>query len=121
MGGGVDYAAPVRVDPAVLAKLAALCPLARLHQPHNLAGIRAVASVQPDLPQVAYELIREWNVDTADASSSTTEGSAIWLFTREEWLLCFTLVVSQPDDPMMAGAIGLMIWMNEIPGWFWTG
>ena len=51
--GGVDYAAPVRVDPAVLAKLEALCALAPLHQPHNLAGIRAVAAVQPDLPQVA--------------------------------------------------------------------
>jgi acetate kinase len=51
--GGVDYAVPVRVDAAVLAKLEALCPLAPLHQPHNLAGIRAVAAVQPDLPQVA--------------------------------------------------------------------
>jgi len=51
--GAVDYAAPVRVDPAVLAKLEALCPLAPLHQPHNLAGIRAVAAVQPGLPQVA--------------------------------------------------------------------
>jgi acetate kinase len=51
--GGVDYAAPVRVGPAVLARLEALRPLAPLHQPHNLAGIRAVASVQPDLPQVA--------------------------------------------------------------------
>jgi acetate kinase len=51
--GAVDYAAPVRVVPAVLAKLEELCPLAPLHQPHNLAGIRAVAAVQPDLPQVA--------------------------------------------------------------------
>ncbi len=51
--GGVDYAAPVRVDPAVLARLEALCPLAPLHQPHNLAGIRAVAAFQPELPQVA--------------------------------------------------------------------
>jgi acetate kinase len=51
--GGVEFAAPVRVSPAVLAKLEALCPLAPLHQPHNLAGIRAVAAVQPDLPQVA--------------------------------------------------------------------
>jgi acetate kinase len=51
--GGVDYVAPVRIDPAVLARLEALCPLAPLHQPHNLAGIRAVAAVQPDLPQVA--------------------------------------------------------------------
>jgi acetate kinase len=51
--GGVEYAAPLRVDPAVLAKLEALCALAPLHQPHNLAGIRAVAAVQPELPQVA--------------------------------------------------------------------
>jgi acetate kinase len=51
--GGVDYTAPVLIDPDVLAKLEALCPLAPLHQPHNLAAIRAVAAVQPDLPQVA--------------------------------------------------------------------
>jgi acetate kinase len=50
--GGTEFAAPVRVSPAVLAKLEALCPLAPLHQPHNLAGIRAVAAVQSDLPQV---------------------------------------------------------------------
>jgi acetate kinase len=51
--GGVDYASPVRVDEAVLLKLEALCPLAPLHQPHNLAGIRAVAAERPELPQVA--------------------------------------------------------------------
>jgi len=51
--GGVDFAAPVRIDDAVLAKLEALCPLAPLHQPHNLAGIRAVAAARPELPQVA--------------------------------------------------------------------
>ena len=51
--GGTEFAAPVRIDDAVLAKLEALCPLAPLHQPHNLAGIRAVAAAQPDLPQVA--------------------------------------------------------------------
>jgi acetate kinase len=51
--GGTDYAAPVRVDAAVLARLEALRPLAPLHQPHNLAGIGAVAAAQPDLPQVA--------------------------------------------------------------------
>jgi acetate kinase len=51
--GGIEFAAPVRIDAAVLAKLEKLCPLAPLHQPHNLAGIRAVAAAQPDLPQVA--------------------------------------------------------------------
>jgi acetate kinase len=51
--GGTEFAAPVRIDAAVLERLEKLCPLAPLHQPHNLAGIRAVAATQPDLPQVA--------------------------------------------------------------------
>ncbi|CAN5482199.1 acetate/propionate family kinase [soil metagenome] len=51
--GGVEFAAPVRIDEAVLQKLDALTPLAPLHQPHNLAAIRAVSRVAPHLPQVA--------------------------------------------------------------------
>jgi acetate kinase len=38
---------------AVLDKLDALCPLAPLHQPHNLAAIRAVKAARPRLVQVA--------------------------------------------------------------------
>ena len=51
--GGTEYAAPRRIDAEVLDRLEALCPLAPLHQPHNLAAIRAIAKLQPDLPQVA--------------------------------------------------------------------
>ncbi len=51
--GGINYAAPVRVTDAVLAELDTLVPLAPLHQPHNLAPIRAIAAHAPDLPQVA--------------------------------------------------------------------
>ena len=51
--GGADYAAPVRVDAAALAKLERYVPLAPLHQPHNLAPIRALLGRSPDLPQVA--------------------------------------------------------------------
>jgi acetate kinase len=51
--GGVHFAAPVRVDEAVLAELDKLVPLAPLHQPHNLAPIRAIAEHAPHLPQVA--------------------------------------------------------------------
>ena len=50
--GGRRFADPVRIDEAVLAELDALIPLAPLHQPHNLAAIRAVARAQPALPQV---------------------------------------------------------------------
>lgn len=51
--GGAGYTHPVRVDAAVMADLEALIPLSPLHQPHNLAGIRALARLRPDLPQVA--------------------------------------------------------------------
>jgi len=51
--GGQAFAAPVRIDAAVLAALDALVPLAPLHQPHNLAVVRAVAASMPDVPQVA--------------------------------------------------------------------
>ncbi len=51
--GGTAYAAPVQVDAAVLRDLDALVPLAPLHQPHNLAPIRAIAAQRPDLAQVA--------------------------------------------------------------------
>ena len=51
--GGDHYAAPIRIDPGVLERLEALSPLAPLHQPHNLAGIRAAMALRPELPQVA--------------------------------------------------------------------
>ncbi|MBI5911970.1 MAG: acetate/propionate family kinase [Betaproteobacteria bacterium] len=51
--GGFEFSAPVRVSAAVLAALERLVPLAPLHQPHNLAAIRAVAARAPELAQVA--------------------------------------------------------------------
>ena len=51
--GGRAFAEPVRVDAEVLARLAAFVPLAPLHQPHNLAPIRAMLARDPGLPQVA--------------------------------------------------------------------
>ena len=51
--GGPDYNAPVAVDAAVLARLERYNPLAPLHQPNNLAPIRALAAQSPDLLQVA--------------------------------------------------------------------
>ena len=51
--GGVQYAAPVRIDDSVMTELEALVSLAPLHQPHNLAAVRAVSRRAPQLPQVA--------------------------------------------------------------------
>ena len=50
--GGLKFAAPARIDDAVYAALAELEPLAPLHQPHNLAGVRAARALFPGAPQV---------------------------------------------------------------------
>jgi acetate kinase len=51
--GGLEYSHPVRLDSAVLAALEKYIPLAPLHQPHNLAPIRALLERSPQMPQVA--------------------------------------------------------------------
>ena len=51
--GGVEFAEPVIVTEAIMAKLAALEPFAPLHQPHNLAGIRAAERQFPHALQIA--------------------------------------------------------------------
>ncbi|MDI9847537.1 acetate/propionate family kinase [Rhodoblastus sp. 17X3] len=51
--GGVHFDRPVIVTREILEELAQLCPLAPLHQPHNLAPIRTVFDVAPHKPQVA--------------------------------------------------------------------
>ncbi|WP_083245279.1 acetate/propionate family kinase [Paraburkholderia nodosa] len=51
--GGARYADAVLIDDEVIQELDALTPLAPLHQPHNLAAIRAVRQAAPELPQVA--------------------------------------------------------------------
>lgn len=51
--GGTEYDAPKEVDDAVLAELERLSPFAPLHQPHNLAGIRAAHRAFPQARQIA--------------------------------------------------------------------
>jgi acetate kinase len=51
--GGPVYSEPVVIDGPTLKALTAFVPLAPLHQPHNLAPIRALASDHPGLTQVA--------------------------------------------------------------------
>lgn len=51
--GGEHYSRPALLDEAAVAKLTEFFPLAPLHQPHNVAGIRALQALMPDAPQVA--------------------------------------------------------------------
>lgn len=50
--GGADFVHPEHLTPDVMAKLAALEPLAPLHQPHDLAIVRDAMAVFPDAAQV---------------------------------------------------------------------
>jgi acetate kinase len=51
--GGRRFTGPARVDQAVLAAIEALTPLAPLHNPIAVAGIRAAMEALPEVPQVA--------------------------------------------------------------------
>src|SRR4051794_9451831 len=51
--GGPTFSAPVLIDEAVLTELETLVPLAPLHQPNNLAPIKAIRERYPDIRQVA--------------------------------------------------------------------
>lgn len=51
--GGERYSAPTIVDATVLEHLTSFIPLAPLHEPHNVAGIRALQALLPDVPQIA--------------------------------------------------------------------
>jgi acetate kinase len=51
--GGTSLTGPCRITPDVIAQIAALCPLAPLHNPPALAAIRALQTLAPDLPQYA--------------------------------------------------------------------
>ncbi|MGW5422104.1 acetate kinase [Streptomyces sp. NPDC003943] len=51
--GGLRFTAPTVIDEEVLAEIERLVPVAPLHNPANLTGIRTAMSLRPDLPQVA--------------------------------------------------------------------
>ncbi|MFE2585263.1 acetate kinase [Streptomyces sp. NPDC059378] len=51
--GGQRFTQPTVVDDEVLAEIERLIPLAPLHNPANLIGLRTARALRPDLPQVA--------------------------------------------------------------------
>jgi acetate kinase len=51
--GGARFTAPVLIDDDVIAGIEELVPLAPLHNPGSLAGIKAARAALPDVPQVA--------------------------------------------------------------------
>ena len=51
--GAERYSRPMVLDAATIEVLRGFIPLAPLHQPHNLAGIEAMSTAMPGVPQVA--------------------------------------------------------------------
>jgi acetate kinase len=51
--GGEAFCQPARITPEVIAQIEAMIPLAPLHNPANLLGIREAMRLAGDLPQVA--------------------------------------------------------------------
>ncbi|MFE1292823.1 acetate kinase [Streptomyces sp. NPDC058751] len=51
--GGRTFTEPTVIDAAVLAEIERLIPVAPLHNPANLTGIRTAMALRPDLPQIA--------------------------------------------------------------------
>ncbi|MEV7954680.1 acetate kinase [Streptomyces sp. NPDC058316] len=51
--GGLRFTEPVVVDDEVLKEIERLVPVAPLHNPANIVGIRTARALRPDLPQVA--------------------------------------------------------------------
>jgi acetate kinase len=51
--GGERFTRSMIVDAEMMSYLETLCPLAPLHQPHNIAGITILRSLKPDLIQMA--------------------------------------------------------------------
>lgn len=51
--GGLRFTAPTLIDDAVIEAVTELIPLAPLHNPANLAGVRVARALMPATPQVA--------------------------------------------------------------------
>ncbi|MGV9995326.1 acetate kinase [Streptomyces sp. NPDC003374] len=51
--GGMFFTEPTVIDESVLTEIERLIPVAPLHNPANLTGIRTATALRPDLPQVA--------------------------------------------------------------------
>ncbi|MFE7571033.1 acetate kinase [Streptomyces sp. NPDC057539] len=77
--GGLEFSEPTLVDDAVLKEIERLVPVAPLHNPANLIGIRTARRLRPDLPQVAVfdtafhttmpEYAARYAIDTATADA----------------------------------------------------
>ncbi|MFF8287719.1 acetate kinase [Streptomyces sp. NPDC016309] len=77
--GGLRFSAPTVITDEVMAEIERLIPVAPLHNPANITGIRTAQALRPDLPQVAVfdtafhttmpEHAARYAIDTATADA----------------------------------------------------
>ena len=106
--GGVAYSGPQLLDQTVVAELDKLVPLAPLHLPHNLAPVRSMMALAPEVPQVGC-------FDTAFHAGQPAQAQAFALPARITDLgirrygfhgLSYEYIASRlpQADPVLAGA-----------------
>ncbi|MDQ4488584.1 acetate kinase [Sinomonas sp. ASV486] len=74
--GGERFGEPVLVDNEIIRAIERLNPLAPLHNPANVLGLRAIASKWPDMPQVAV----------FDTAYHRTLPEHAWRYAVPDWL-----------------------------------
>jgi len=95
--GGTTLVAPCRVTESVIAGIEAATPLAPLHNPNNLAGIRALQSLAPDLAQFASfgTAFHATNPDVATAYAIPAEDRAMGIRRYGFHGLSYAWIVTQ--------------------------
>ena len=93
--GGEAFLESCLIDSKVISTIESCVPLAPLHNPPNLAGIRIAQKIWPDLPQVAV-------FDTA--FHQTMPQKAITYAVPQEW-----------RDVVLLPLLGLIIWFVAGP------
>jgi len=106
--GGTSLVAPCKIDDDVIAGIEAAIPLAPLHNPNNIAGIRALQTLAPDLPQYASfgTAFHATNPDVATAYAIPKEDRAMGIRRYGFHGLSYAWIVTQFEDRLPDRLLG---------------
>jgi acetate kinase len=102
--GGTSLVQPCRITDDVIAGIEAATPLAPLHNPNNLAGIRAIAALAPDMAQFASfgTAFHATNPDVATAYAIPDSDRAMGIRRYGFHGLSYAWIVTQFEDKLPA-------------------
>lgn len=100
--GGTTLVQPCKITDDVIAGIEVATPLAPLHNPNNLAGIRALQALAPDLPQYASfgTAFHATNPDVATAYAIPAEDRAMGIRRYGFHGLSYAWIVTQFGDDL---------------------